>query len=101
LVQPSWSRIVQTRRTMQYPRVAELLLKLRFAELNTLLVIYREGSPRKAAQVLRRDQGAVSQQLVDLNSIFEALCGEPLAKKGARGEDYIFTPTGELETISK
>jgi len=42
-----------------------------------------------------RHQSSLQKQLETLNSYFHELCGEPLATKRDRGQDYAFTPTGE------
>ncbi len=44
---------------------------------------------------LDREHSSVRKQLDALNRVFGQLCGEPLVVKQGRGQDYLFTPTGE------
>jgi len=72
------------------------MLSLTLDQLRTLVLIHQTGSPRKAALILGRDQSSVIKQLDSLNEYFEQLCGEPLATKRNRGEDYALTKTCDL-----
>lgn len=77
----------------QLENLPEEFLSITFDQLRTLLFVVQEGSPRKAALALNRDQSSVVKQLERLNECFQHLCGEPLAVKRGRGEDYVFTQT--------
>lgn len=77
----------------RFDDLPEELLSLTFDQLRTLLFVAHEGSPRKAALALGRDQSSVVKQTELLNEAFQKLCGEPLAIKRGRGEDYAFTQT--------
>ncbi|MFC2171401.1 hypothetical protein ACFLU6_02065 [Acidobacteriota bacterium] len=69
------------------------LLRLTLDQLRTIIFIKEKGSPREAAKALGRDQSSVQKQLDALNEYFEDLCGEPLATKRDRGQDYAITGT--------
>ncbi len=71
------------------------LLDVTFDQLRTLLAVCQSGSPLQAARLLGREHSSVRKQVDTLNRIFSAICGEPLAVKQGRGQDYLFTPTGE------
>jgi DNA-binding transcriptional LysR family regulator len=77
----------------RFDDLPEEVLALTFDQLRTLLFLVHEGSPRKAALALGRDQSSVVKQVELLNESFQKLCGEPLAIKRGRGEDYAFTQT--------
>lgn len=72
------------------------MLSLTLDQLRTLVFIHRTGSPRKAALALRRDQSSIIKQLDSMNDYFHQLCGEQLATKRGRGEDFAFTKTCDL-----
>jgi DNA-binding transcriptional LysR family regulator len=79
-----------------YASLSAEMLSLTLDQLRTLVMIRRTGSPRKAATALGRDQSSVLKQLDSLNRDFKKICGEPLAAKQERGQDYSFTATCEL-----
>jgi DNA-binding transcriptional LysR family regulator len=71
------------------------LLDVTFDQLRTLLAVHETGSPLRAARLLSREHSSVRKQLDTLNRAFSRACGEPLVIKQGRGQDYLFTPTGE------
>lgn len=71
------------------------LLDLTLDQLRTLLVVYETGNALRAARTLGREQSSVQKQLSNLNKSFQRLCGEALVIKQGRGQDFLFTPTGE------
>lgn len=71
------------------------LLRLTFDQLRTIVILYETGSPLKASKKLGRDQSSVMKQVDTLNRYFKKLCGEGLATKRRRGEDYAFSSTGK------
>jgi DNA-binding transcriptional LysR family regulator len=71
------------------------LLEVTFDQLRTLLAVHEAGSPLQAARLLNREHSSVRKQLDTLNRIFGEICGETLVVKQGRGQDYLFTPTGE------
>lgn len=72
-----------------------LLLDVTMDQLRTLLTLREAGSPLRAAQLLDREHSSVRKQLDTLNRVFQQICGEALVVKQGRGQDYLFTPTGE------
>jgi DNA-binding transcriptional LysR family regulator len=83
-------------------RLAELLaspaplLDVTLDQLRTLLAVQESGSPLRAAALLGREHSSVRKQLDALNRTFQAACGEAVVVKQGRGQDYLFTPTGEM-----
>jgi DNA-binding transcriptional LysR family regulator len=71
------------------------LLDLTLDQLRTLLAIHQAGSPLQAARLLGREHSSVRKQIDTLNRAFQQLCGEVLAVKQGRGQNHLFTPTGE------
>jgi DNA-binding transcriptional LysR family regulator len=71
------------------------LLDVTMDQLRTLLAVREAGSPLGAARLLDREHSSVRKQLDTLNRIFQQVCGEALVVKQGRGQDYLFTPTGE------
>lgn len=71
------------------------LLDVTLDQLRTLLVVRETGSALRAARTLGREQSSVQKQLDTLNRNFQQLCGELLVVKQGRGQDFLFTPTGE------
>lgn len=71
------------------------LLDVTLDQLRTLLVVRETGSPLQAARILGREHSSVRKQLDTLNRTFQQMCGEVLAVKRGRGQDYLWTPTGE------
>jgi DNA-binding transcriptional LysR family regulator len=71
------------------------LLDVTMDQLRTLLAVREAGSPLCAARLLDREHSSVRKQLDTLNRIFQQICGEALVIKQGRGQDYLFTPTGE------
>jgi len=71
------------------------LLDVTMDQLRTLLAIREAGSPLRASQLLEREHSSVRKQVDTLNRIFHQICGELLVVKQGRGQDYLFTPTGE------
>jgi len=71
------------------------LLDATFDQLRTLLVVREAGSPLAASRLLDREHSSVRKQLDTLNRLFQQICGEALVVKQGRGQDYLFTPTGE------
>ena len=49
--------------------------------------------------MLGREHSSVRKQLDTLNRAFQQSCGEVLVIKQGRGEDYLFTPTGEMAAV--
>lgn len=86
------------------PRVASpirLLPEVRtisLGDLEIIAAVSRFGSPGKAAEELHRQHSSVLKQFSGVNSKFELVCGEQLAKKRERGESYLFSSTGEVIT---
>ena len=80
------------------------LLDLTLDQLRTLLVVRETGAALPAARALGREQSSVAKQLDTLNRIFRQVAGETLVVKQGRGQDTLFTPTGqavaELATAS-
>lgn len=72
-----------------------ILLDLTFDQLRTLLMVHAKGSALRAARSLGREQSSVQKQLDSLNRHFQALCGETLVARQGRGQDFLFTATGE------
>jgi DNA-binding transcriptional LysR family regulator len=71
------------------------LLDVTLDQLRTLLAVREAGSPLLASRMLGREHSSVRKQLDALNRTFQQLCGETLVVKQGRGQDYLFTPTGE------
>lgn len=71
------------------------LLDVTMDQLRTLLAVREAGSPLRAAVLLEREHSSVRKQLDTLNRIFQQMCGEALVVKQGRGQNYLFTPTGE------
>jgi DNA-binding transcriptional LysR family regulator len=71
------------------------LLDITMDQLRTLLAVRQAGSPLRAARLLDREHSSVRKQLDTLNQVFQQICGEALVVKQGRGQDYLFTPTGE------
>lgn len=71
------------------------LLDVTMDQLRTLLAVREAGSPLRAARLLDREHSSVRKQLDTLNRVFQQVCGEALVVKQGRGQDYLFTPTGE------
>jgi DNA-binding transcriptional LysR family regulator len=65
-------------------------------QLRTLIVVQSTGSALQAARLLGREQSSVQKQLDTLNRNFQSLCGETLVGKRGRGQDFVFTGTGEV-----
>jgi DNA-binding transcriptional LysR family regulator len=74
------------------------LLDITLDQLRTLLAVQEAGSPLRAAALLGREHSSVRKQLDTLNRAFQDACGEALVIKQGRGQDYLFTPTGEMAT---
>jgi DNA-binding transcriptional LysR family regulator len=72
------------------------LLDITHDQLRTLLVVHYTGSPLAAARILGREHSSVRKQLDTLNRAFQRVCGEAAAVKQGRGQDYLFTPTGQM-----
>ena len=72
------------------------LLDVTVDQMRTLLAVQEAGSPLRAAALLGREHSSVRKQLDTLNRIFQHACGEAVAVKQGRGQDYLFTPTGEM-----
>jgi DNA-binding transcriptional LysR family regulator len=71
------------------------LLDLTLDQLRTLVVVRRTGTALGAARRLGREQSSVQKQLDTMNGIAQRLVGESLVIKRGRGQDVLFTPTGE------
>jgi DNA-binding transcriptional LysR family regulator len=71
------------------------LQDMTLGQLRILLVVHQEGSALRAARRLGRDQSSVQKTLDTLNSIAQRLIGESLVLRQGRGQDFLFTPTGE------
>ena len=71
------------------------LLDVTLDQLRTLLAVREAGSPLLASRMLGREHSSVRKQLDALNRTFQQICGETLVVKQGRGQDYLFTPTGE------
>lgn len=71
-------------------------LDLTLDQLRTLLVVRSAGSPLAASRILRREHSSVRKQLDTVNRAFQRICGEAAAVKQGRGQDYLFTPTGQM-----
>lgn len=71
------------------------LLDVTLDQLRTLLVVRETGAALPAARALNREQSSVAKQLDTLNRIFRAVAGESLVVKQGRGQDMLFTPTGQ------
>lgn len=71
------------------------LLDVTMDQLRTLLAVREAGSPLRAARLLKREHSSVRKQIDTLNRVFQQICGEALVVKQGRGQDYLFTPTGE------
>lgn len=82
-------------------RLADLLgrppeiLDLTFDQLRTLVVVHQAGTALRAARALGREQSSVQKQLTTLNDLAQRTVGEILVLKQGRGQDFLFTPTGE------
>ncbi len=82
--------------------LAELLaspapfLDITLDQLRTLLAVRESGSPLRASALLGREHSSVRKQLDALNRTFQAACGEAVVVKQGRGQDYLFTPTGQM-----
>ncbi|QHC21960.1 LysR family transcriptional regulator [Streptomyces sp. GS7] len=76
----------------QYPTE---LLDTTMDQLRTLIVVHEAGTALGAARRLGREQSSVQKQLDTMNRTFAALCGEELVLKQGRGQDALFTATGE------
>jgi DNA-binding transcriptional LysR family regulator len=72
------------------------LLDITLDQLRTLLAVREAGSPLRAATLLGREHSSVRKQLDALNRTFQAACGEVVIVKQGRGQDYLFTPTGQM-----
>lgn len=72
------------------------LLDVTLDQLRTVLAVQEAGSPLRAAIMLGREHSSVRKQLDTLNRAFQQACGEALVVKQGRGQDYLFTPTGEM-----
>lgn len=78
------------------------MLDITLDQLRTLVVVRREGTALRAARRLGREQSSVQKQLNTLNDIAQQLVGESLVVKQGRGQDFLFTPTGEqLVTLAE
>lgn len=71
------------------------LLEVTLDQLRTLLAVREAGSPLRAARLLDREHSSVRKQVDTLNRVFQQICGEALVVKQGRGQDYLFTPTGD------
>jgi DNA-binding transcriptional LysR family regulator len=71
------------------------LLEVTMDQLRTLLAVREAGSPLRAARLLGREHSSVRKQIDTLNRVFQQICGETLVVKQGRGQDYLFTPTGD------
>src|SRR6266487_3133336 len=71
------------------------LLDVTMDQMRTLLAVREAGSPLRAARLLNREHSSVRKQIDTLNRVFQQICGEALVVKQGRGQDYLFTPTGE------
>ncbi|KZM69040.1 LysR family transcriptional regulator [Nocardia terpenica] len=71
------------------------LLDLTIDQLRTLLAVHQTGSPLAAARLLSREHSSVRKQVDKLNDAFTQMCGEPICIRQGRGQNYLFTPTGE------
>ncbi len=71
------------------------LLDVTLDQLRALLAVREAGSPLLASRMLGREHSSVRKQLDALNRTFQQICGETLVVKQGRGQDYLFTPTGE------
>jgi DNA-binding transcriptional LysR family regulator len=71
------------------------LLDVTMDQLRTLLTVRHAGSPLRASRLLEREHSSVRKQVDTLNRVFQQVCGETLVVKQGRGQDYLFTPTGE------
>jgi DNA-binding transcriptional LysR family regulator len=71
------------------------LLDLTVDQFRTLVVVRQEGNSLRAARRLGREQSSVLKQLNTLNELGRQLVGESLVIKQGRGQDLLFTPTGE------
>lgn len=71
------------------------ILDLTFDQLRTLVIVHQTGSALRAARALGREQSSVQKQLTTLNDLAQRLVGEMLVLKQGRGQDFLFTPTGE------
>jgi DNA-binding transcriptional LysR family regulator len=72
------------------------LLEVTLDQLRTLLTVREVGSPLRAAALLGREHSSVRKQLDTLNRVFQQSCGEAVVVKQGRGQDYLFTPAGEM-----
>lgn len=71
------------------------LLDVTVDQLRTLVLVHRNGSALRAARALGRAQSSIQKQLNTLNETARRLVGEVLVVPQGRGEDFLFTPTGE------
>ncbi|MGH3800752.1 MAG: LysR family transcriptional regulator [Pseudonocardiaceae bacterium] len=74
------------------------LLDLTFDQLRTLVMVRLTGNALRAARALGREQSSVQKQLTTLNELAQRMVGEVLALKQRRGQDFLFTPTGDQVT---
>jgi DNA-binding transcriptional LysR family regulator len=74
------------------------LLDVTLDQLRALLAVREVGSPLRASRMLGREHSSVRKQLDALNRTFQQICGETLVVKQGRGQNYLFTPTGETMT---
>ncbi len=72
------------------------LLEITLDQLRTLLVVQEAGSPLRGAALLGREHSSVRKQMDTLNRLFQHVCGEAAVVRQGRGQDYLFTPTGEM-----
>lgn len=79
--------------------VPAALLDTTFDQLRTLVLVQSTRSALPTARLLGREQSSIQKQLDTLNRNFQQLCGELLVLRQGRGEDFLFTPTGD--SISK
>jgi DNA-binding transcriptional LysR family regulator len=75
--------------------VSPELLDITLDQLRTLVLVHKTGSALRAARALGRAQSSVQKQLNTLNDAARRLVGEVLVVSQGRGEDFLFTPTGE------
>ena len=71
------------------------LLDLTLDQLRTIVVVRHTGTALRAARRLGREQSSVQKQINALNDIAQRLVGELLVIKQGRGQNLLFTPTGE------
>lgn len=71
------------------------LLDLTLDQLRTIVVVRHTGTALGAARRLGREQSSVQKQINAMNDIAQRLVGELLVIKQGRGQNVLFTPTGE------